>query len=734
MSTKQDVLDLAVDFHQAGELARAARLYRKILAREPANPEALHLCGVLHHQRGHHSRAVELIGRAVALRPESHVFQANLAEAHRAVGDYKRAVACCHAALRISPDWPEALCNLGAALQGMGRHAESAARLSRALELRPDMAMARNNLGVALRDQGQVQEALEQFQRAVELDPAFAPTRTNFGLTLLSVGRTDEALAHAQEAVRLDPELAELHHNLGNVLRALNRPAEARPCYVEALRLNPNLALTCAHLGLVLQSEGYFKWALVRLRKATELEPENATFWEWLAGLHEEREEHGDAIPCWERALDLEPDRAQPHLSLGWDLQEEGRLKEAHEHYLTAIQLQPDSHQARMSLGALHEELGELAEAEAAFREALQLQPSFPLPHGRLATLLRGKLPEADLAALEERLRDNGLDQGPRARLLFGLGHVLDGRGDYHRASDCVREANAITLEMGRGRRAYAPIEHERYVDGLLRAFDQGFFERMAGTRSDTRRPVFVVGLPRSGTTLTEQVLASHSQIHGAGELRLARQTFDSVPGVLGRSDPPSDCVAHLDEAAVEQLAAQHLSHLDLIDGGRAARIVDKMPDNYMYLGLLSVIFPHAVFIHCRRNLHDVALSCFMTDFRALRWANHPDHIAARFRNYRRLMDHWRAVPHVPIVDVDYEETVSDLESVARRMVAACGLDWEPACLDFYRNERPVRTASLTQVRQPIYQRSVARWKHYESTLSELFAALPPDDRELGPG
>ena len=149
------------------------------------------------------------------------------------------------------------------------------------------------------------------------------------------------------------------------------------------------------------------------------------------------------------------------------------------------------------------------------------------------------------------------------------------------------------------------------------------------------------------------------------------------------------------------------------------------MPDNYLYLGLLAILFPSAVFIHCRRDLRDVAVSCWMTDFRSIRWANDRDHIASRFQQYHRLMDHWQDVLPVPIHEVDYEETVADLEAVARRLVAACGLDWEPACLEFHRTERPVRTASVMQVRQPVYQRSVARWKHYEPALGELFAALP---------
>jgi tetratricopeptide (TPR) repeat protein len=515
-----------------------------------------------------------------------------------------------------------------------------------------------------------------------------------------------------------------MHHNLGNVLRKLEQFVDARVAYLEALRLDPNLAVAQAHLGLVLQREGELDNALPWLKQAVELEPGNANYWEHLAELYDEMEEPTDALPCWERVIALAPDRGPAHIALGWALQEVGRFDEAREQYQTAARLQPDSATAQMNLGGLHEELGEMDEAEARFRIALELQPAFALPHARLATLLRSKLPDDDLAALETRLADEQLGQGPRARLLFALAHALDARGDYARSADCLRQSNAMTIELNKGRRAYVPADHEKFVDTLVRVFDRDFFARLAGAGSDTRRPVFVFGLPRSGTTLTEQVLASHSRIHGGGELRLVRESFEALPKLLGRSGPPRESVPFLDPPTLGLLAQQHLDRLHVIDRGDGERSVDKMPDNYLYLGLLAVMFPQATLIHCRRDLRDVAVSCWMTDFRSIRWANDLEQLASRFQQYRRVMDHWKAVLPVPVHEVVYEDTVNDLEGVARRLVAACGLDWEPACLDFHRTERPIRTASVVQVRQPVYRQSLERWKNYEPALAELFARL----------
>ncbi len=261
----------------------------------------------------------------------------------------------------------------------------------------------------------------------------------------------------------------------------------------------------------------------------------------------------------------------------------------------------------------------------------------------------------------------------------------------------------------------------------MLATCTPAFFERVRGLGLDSERPVFVFGLPRSGTTLVEQILASHPQVFGAGETRLARDHFEALPAAMGRDEPAMACLARLDSAAIQHVGQRYLDRLHALNG-TALRVVDKMPDNYIYLGWLAALFPEARFIHCRRDLRDIAVSCWMTNFRQIRWANDPDHIASRFAEYRRLMDHWRTVLPVPLLEVDYEDTVADLEGVARRLLAWCRLDWEPACLEFHKSDRPVRTASVTQVRQPIYTRSVARWRHYEPALGGLFVRLVPAD------
>jgi tetratricopeptide (TPR) repeat protein len=716
----------AYALHQAGRYADAARVYQALLDRDPNDPAVLHLFGVMHQQCGHSARAVELISRAIALRPEVAAFHANLAEAQRSLGQHEQAAASCRAALRLRPDYAEALNNLGLALHELGRHDEAIAQFEAALALQPEFALAQNNRATALRALGKTDEAVEAYRAALTLDPTLGRAHANLGQLLADQGQLVEGLAHCREAVRHQPDLAAGHNNLGNVLRALERWTEAEAAYGEAIRLQPDLGVAHANLGLTLQQQGKPGAALPHFRRAAELAPDDAAVCQQLAEAHALAEDWTAALPICQRRVELKPQDADAHNALGWAYQSDGRPAEAETAYRRALELQPDHPDARLNLGSLHEELGALGEAEACYREAETRQPRSPLPLARRAVLARGRLPEAD----RDRLRfELYRPHGPllRMNLLYALAHVADARGDHAEAAACLEPANALARELRRSRgQTYDTEEHARYVDRLIAAFTPGLFARLAGAGDDSPRSVFVFGLPRSGTTLVEQMLASHSQVFGAGELSLARRAMDAVP-VVG--DQPADmtaCLEALDGATLAKLARGYQDGVDalLARGTLPARVVDKMPDNYLYLGLLALLFPRATLIHVRRDVRDVAVSCWMTYFRSIRWADDREDLARRIGDYQRLTAHWQAVLPRPVVEVSYERLVDDFEPEARRLVEACGLAWEPACLRFHETARPVRTASVTQVRQPLYRKALGRWKAYEPYLSALFARL----------
>ena len=733
-------LTVALECHQAGRYADAARRYHAQLTRDPKDADALHLFGVMHHQCGHSLRAVELIVRAVSLRPGAAAFHANLGEVYRNLGQHEQAIDCCHKALGLQPNYPEATNNLGLALQALGRHEEAVDQFCKALEMRPSFALARNNLGLSLRQIGRSEEALEAFRKAVDLDPDLAMARANLGQALLDSGEPGEALVHCEAAVRLQPELAASHNNLGNVFIALERWPEAHAAYAEALRRSPELgdARIHANLGLSLQRENQFPKAFACFRKAVELAPNDPEIWQYLANAHAADDDLEAAIPCCERIVALAPDKPQGYTDLGWALQDDGRYAEAAECYRTALDLDPDGVNTLTRLGGLHEELGEMVEAETCYRRARAIAPELPGPLASLATLLRGKLPDKDLEAIRAQLEAPQVQDSVRGNLLFGLAHACDARGDYAEAVSCLKEANALVLGQRRKQgRHYDSADHALFVDRMIEGFRSDQLDKLAGAGLETNQPVFVFGMPRSGTTLVEQVLSSHSRVHGCGELRLVRETFDRIPEVVGKNDGMVACLNALDVPGVRQLSRLHLDGLqailDRVEAGFSPqRVVDKMPDNYLYLGLISVLCPGATLIHVRRDPRDVALSCWMTNFRSIRWASEPESLAARFHEHRRVMNHWREVLPATIHEVVYERLVDNFEVEARRLIEVCGLDWEPGCLQFHLTSRPIRTASVTQVRKPLYRKSLARWRHYEPHLMNLFSQLPESEGECG--
>jgi tetratricopeptide (TPR) repeat protein len=456
-------------------------------------------------------------------------------------------------------------------------------------------------------------------------------------------------------------------------------------------------------------------------RRILALQPNHADAMHLLGVIAHQLGKHGIAVGYIGRAIELRGTEAVFHNNLAAAYCALRRISEAVVCYRRALELKPDYVEAYDNLGDALKQMGDFQGAEDRFRAALQHNPRFASAHYNLAALLGSKLPQQDLAAQRRLLEEMDLTDAQRLLLHFGLAQVLDARGEYAEAAEHLDRGNALQQsEWRKCGREYDPQEHESFITRMIEVCTPDFFQRVRGFGLESEIPVFVVGLPRSGTTLIEQILASHSQVFGAGEIKLAR---DTMAALGGQGADFMEGLRRLDRQTAGRLASRHLERLRALNR-RALRIVDKMPDNYLSLGLLASLFPRAKLIHCRRDLRDVAVSCWMTHFREIPWANDQQQMAARFHEYQRMMEHWREVLPVPLLEVDYEETVGDLEGVARRLVAWCGLAWEPTCLEFHRTKRPVGTVSAVQVRQPVVRTSVGRWKHYERALASLFARL----------
>jgi tetratricopeptide (TPR) repeat protein len=732
MPTQAELLELGMSHHRAGRLDLAEQAYAQLRRENPDHPDALHLLGVIAHQRGDARRAITLINQAILVRPGVAAMHANLAEACRAAGDARGAVQQCRRALEIDPRFQQARTNLGLALMATGQIEEAVGAFKDALAENPRDALTHNNLANALRLLNREDEALAAFRKAVELEPASAEFQSNLGQFLLELGRVDEAEHHCRNAVRLAPGLASAHSNLGNVLREQRKLDLAIAEYNESLRLRPDVAIVHNNMGQALQEMGgrlaeAVKW----YEQSIKLDPQSARAICNLASALDEDEQHQKARELYAHALGIDPRWPEALVGLGGHLRDEGDLEGARKHFEQALAIKPRFTVACAALAGIFNEQGQFEEAQRISRHALEADPYSVHALGALSASCKDKLPDADVQ-LAQRMLDSGkyLTEGARSTLHYTLGAACDARKQYEKAAKHLELANALCKSGWiRYRGGYLPAEHEKFVDELVRVFDAAHFERVARYGSDSTLPVFVLGLPRSGTTLLEQILASHPQVHGAGELKLMREAFESVPSLTGAGGSGVDGIGRLGAESIRALAQSHLSKLAALGPGKA-RVVDKMPDNYLYLGLIFTMYPKARVIHSRRDLRDTAFSSWQTHFSQLRWACDQDWIAHRYAQYVRVMEHWRKVLPGRFIEVDYEETVADLQSVARRIIAHTGLEWDERCLAFHETRRPVRTASLAQVRQPIYTKSMGRWVNYEPWLGSWFerlaALMPP--------
>jgi tetratricopeptide (TPR) repeat protein len=408
-------------------------------------------------------------------------------------------------------------------------------------------------------------------------------------------------------------------------------------------------------------------------------------------------------------------------------LQAAGRVPESMFHYREAIRLRPDSATYHVLLSEALQQLGETDEALALALQAAQLDPQSAEPLcilGDLAAEGYYTLTDADLGRMQELLGQGRQSAADACLLCFTLAAHRERSGNYDEAFAYYRRGNEFKLQVYRNEnKAFDQQRHHALTNSLMGVFTPEYLDRTRKFGIDSAVPVFVVGLVRSGTTLVEQILASHPEVHGAGERKEIDELATTLPRQLQTAEPYPACLGRLEAGMARYLAYGYLQRLAR-SADTASRIVDKMPHNYLHLGLISVLFPRAHIIHCRRNPMDVCASAYFQNFKWMPYAASLDDIAFYHREYTRLMAHWRQVLPMPIHEVIYEDLVADAETVSRKLVAACGLEWDQRCLTYYRTRRSVQTASKLQVRQPIYRRAVERWKPFASHLEPLRQAL----------
>jgi len=429
------------------------------------------------------------------------------------------------------------------------------------------------------------------------------------------------------------------------------------------------------------------------------------------------------AIDLSSQAVAKLPDEPDFRANLAAACQAAGHVADAVFHYREAIRLRPAAVEPYLFLSDALMEQGHFEEALTHSLHALQLNPDSPLAYctlGELAGHGLHTLTEGDIDHMQGLLSRPGLSPADGSMLAFTLAAHWERTGCHDQAFAFYRRANEFKQQVYReAKQEFDPESHRALIDNLIAVFTPQFLERVRTFGVDSQVSIFVVGMPRSGTSLVEQILASHPGVHGAGERKEIDNLACTLNLELKAAEAYPACMRHLDPGTARSLAYGYLQRLAR-SAGSAWRIVDKMPHNYLHLALIAVLFPKARIVHCRRDPMDLCISIYFQNFKWLPYAASLENIAFYHRQYERLMEHWRSVLPVPSHEVVYEELVADPPTVSRALVAACGLDWDERCLSFYRTERIVQTASKLQVRQPIHRRSLGRWKPFDAHLEPL--------------
>ena len=633
--------------------------------------------------------------------------------------------------------------------------ADAIARCQDALTHYPDDVNILGLLGAALGDSGQFAEAEEVLLRTIDLTPTFAKPYEDLGTLLLQQGKAEGALPLLEKATRLDPKLEGAHFQLGKALAQLGRGQEADAAFERSFALSPTrgiMARAAEHhaagrleeaerlcrqvlqkdprnvdalrmLGLIAAAAGDLDEAENLLRQALVGAPDHAAAMFELGRVLKELERPEEAIEIYQALIKLQPDNPRAHYRLAGVLAPAALTAQSAAAYRRCLELDPKHAAAWLGLGHMLKTLGKQQEGVDAYKRCLELEPEFGEAYFSLANLKTYRFDDTEIADIQQRLESETVKETSRVNFLFALAKAYEDRKDYINAWRYYEEGNAKQRLLV----SYDPVLTETTNDELVEYFSETFFRDRAGTGNPDPSPIFVLGMPRSGSTLVEQIIASHSRVEGTSELpyvgrltkSMNRNRADGMryPAVLSELEP-----RHFDRLGQNYL---DMARMHRVEG--TPHFIDKMPNNFPLVGLIHAILPNAKIIDARRHPMDACTGNLRQLYaRGQTFSYDQTDIGEYYLQYQRMMDHWDEVLPGKVLHVQYEEVVADLETQVRRILKHLELPWEDACLNYHESDRAVRTASSEQVRQPIYTSGIGYWRHYEPHLEELQEVLEP--------
>ncbi len=693
---REDAIALAISLANQGKLPAAESLSAQLIGQFPGDANAIAMRAFVLHRAGRLNDAIAVLEQAVANDPKLPVFHSNLCEMYRQAGDLDRAVDHGLKATKLAPNYPDAHNNLGIVQFERSEFDAAEAAYKRALKLNPDFAEVHNNLGNLYRVREDSAASVRCYERAIELRPNYV-----------------EALANAGKAY-----MAERKYDTAENL--FRRASDIRPDYMDAL----------TGIASAAHAQGNGNYALTLLSRMTTMYPNRVEPFILLAQLLQEDHKLNGALAAAEQALALDGADHRTLALMGRVKREMGQTAESIDWFRKALEALPDSAELHNQLGVSHMELGEMDAARACFEKAIAIAPDALRVYTNLANAKKFTKTEThykNFIAASKGI--DTLSDHEKIGVYYALGKVYDDVGESRQAM----EAFMAGAKLKRAELNYNKQASLYLFDRIREVFTKEALDakRALIKGSDTRAPILVLGMPRSGSTLTEQIISSHSQVFGAGEVRTLNQSMnEAIIRDFSESVRFPEVFRFVSQKHADAIVSGYLRDVPNWDGS-TPYFTDKMLTNFFYIGLINVIMPNAKIIHIRRNPVDNCISCFTRLFREdLPYSYDFDDLADYYAKYAGLMDHWRSVlPEGSFHELKYEDLVADTEGKARELLEFIGLPWEDRCLAFYEAKRPVKTASVTQVREPIYTRSVDRWKKYGAAVQPLIDRLAALDR-----
>ncbi|MEM6781264.1 MAG: tetratricopeptide repeat protein [Pseudomonadota bacterium] len=698
---------------ELGRNDEAIEAYDKSLVLDPEFGDAMNNKGLALWRSGQLEEAQDLIENSLKADPDNGDARINLGIIYSTQKKYQEALEIWQNLAEAHPEIDKIWINWGNTLRDMGRFAESEAKCREALELNSNNPEAHNNLANVLRDRGKPEAALEHYKKATDLRPEYFEAHTNTSIALSDQNRFEEAAVAGRYAVAFKRDDPRANSALSLALRNIGQYPEARAASLRAIKADPDNAEPYLDLAEVNFMSDFLNDAEAALQEALKREPNSARSLKKLADIYDKMNDYDRALEAVDEAIKLAPDMPIMWMRKASILQMMNNMSDAFDAMDKAIELSPTWHLPYNTKAEMLITVNENEHAKELAQKAISLNDSLPGPHATLMSLIKVKSEDEPEFQALLKLKDDETKLGVSGAtvLNYAISDAYEQLKDYDAAFKHLKKANDYKRKII----PFNPRNNVELVQGIKARFTSELMESFEGKGFKSDVPVFIVGMPRSGTTLTEQIISSHPDVYGAGELTEIAKIRENLGGLS------EDNLAEFGEAYVEAVKAKDKS-------GKALRVTDKMPGNYTNMGIITAILPNAKIIHCRRNPIDTCLSCYKQNFgQGQYWSYNLEELAEEYNRYLEVMSHWRSVMPDRFIEINYEETVGNFEEQARMLIDYVGLDWDDACLEPHKQKRAVLTASKAQVTKPIYKTSVEKWKRYEKHLQPLVDGINMD-------